>query len=258
MKKKYLIYLCGLVLIAAIIIGGIIAGANLSYKGESVSVKNSSSSSDSSETGNEEPTEEAKPVSYKGVVFAGDSILEDVYNYVPIKKAKYVVKSGMGTYTFYESDYFDAGKTSATGVEMVIKYKAQTVFMCFGMNESVFKDDKGIIEYYAYAVEDIREEKGPRKYTLTDCMRFGRIANILFVVFIIVCLIYYYSLASKGDFSIPFEVVAYSIEIIAFLLFSTSAIWMERLVRARKIMKFLLIIYILVDLSMIYSFMILI
>ncbi len=96
-------------------------------------------------------------------------------------------------------------------------------------------------------LEDIREEKGPRKYTLTDCMRFGRIANILFVVFIIVCLIYYYSLASKGDFSIPFEVVAYSIEIIAFLLFSTSAIWMERLVRARKIMKFLLIIYILVE-----------
>ena len=166
MKKKYLIYLCGLVLIAAIIIGGIIAGANLSYKGESVSVKNSSSSSDSSETGEEEPTEEAKPVSYKGVVFAGDSILEDVYNYVPIKKAKYVVKSGMGTYTFYESDYFDAGKTSATGVEMVIKYKAQTVFMCFGMNESVFKDDKGIIEYYAYAVEDIREELPDCKFVI--------------------------------------------------------------------------------------------
>ena len=97
------------------------------------------------------------------------------------------------------------------------------------------------------SLEDIREEKGPRKYTLTDCMRFGIIANILFVVFIIVCLIYYYSLANKGNFSIPFEVVAYSIEVIAFLLFSTSVIWLERLVRARKFMKFLLIAYILVE-----------
>lgn len=97
------------------------------------------------------------------------------------------------------------------------------------------------------SLEDIREEMGPRKYTLTDCMRFGLIANILFVVFIIVCLIYYYSLANKGNYSIPFEVVAYTIEVTAFLLFSTSVIWMERLVRARKFMKFLLIAYILVE-----------
>ena len=96
-------------------------------------------------------------------------------------------------------------------------------------------------------LEDIREEKGPRKYTLSDCMRFGRIANILFVVFIIVCLIYYYSLANKGNYSIPFEVVAYSIETVAFLLFSLSVIWLERLVRARKSMKFLMILYILVE-----------
>lgn len=96
-------------------------------------------------------------------------------------------------------------------------------------------------------LEDIREDKGPRRYKLSDCMRFGRIANILFVVFIIVCLIYYYSFANKGNYSIPFEVVAYSIETVAFLLFSTSVIWMERLVRARKCMKFLLIAYILVE-----------
>lgn len=97
------------------------------------------------------------------------------------------------------------------------------------------------------SLEDIREEKGPRKYTLIDCMRFGRIANILFVVFIIICLIYYYSIANKGNYSIPFEVVAYSVEFAAFVLFSTSIIWLERLVRSRKIMKFLMFFYIIAE-----------
>ena len=31
------------------------------------------------------------------------------------------------------------------------------------------------------SLEDIREEKGPRKYTLIDCMRFGRIDLLLFI-----------------------------------------------------------------------------
>lgn len=75
------------------------------------------------------------------------------------------------------------------------------------------------------SLEDIREDRGPRKYTLADCMRFGRIANILFIVFIIICLIYYYSIANKGNYSIPFEVIAYSVETAAFLLFTTGVIW---------------------------------
>lgn len=97
------------------------------------------------------------------------------------------------------------------------------------------------------SLEDIREDRGPRKYTLADCMRFGRIANILFIVFIIICLIYYYSIANKGNYSIPFEVIAYSVETAAFLLFTTGVIWLDRLVRARKIMKLLLFAYIAVE-----------
>lgn len=96
-------------------------------------------------------------------------------------------------------------------------------------------------------LEDIRETRGPRKYTLSDCMRFGRIANILFVVFIIICLIYYYSISNKGNYSIPFEIVAYGVELVAFLLFSTSIIWLDRLVRARKVMKLLMFSYIVVE-----------
>lgn len=86
-----------------------------------------------------------------------------------------------------------------------------------------------------------------RPYTLIDCMKIGRLGNILFIVFIIVCLIYYYSLARKGNYVIPFEVVAYGIEAAGFALFTTSIIWIDRLVRARVLMKVLLIVYIVVE-----------
>ena len=83
------------------------------------------------------------------------------------------------------------------------------------------------------------EEKRP--YTLEDCMKLGRIGNILFVAFIIVCLIYYYSLARNGNYVIPFEIIAYAIETGGFAMFSLSVIWMDRLVRARMLMKILML-----------------
>ena len=36
-----------------------------------------------------------------------------------------------------------------------------------------------------------REHSGARSYTLMDCMKMGRLANILFIVFIVIALIYY-------------------------------------------------------------------
>ena len=86
-----------------------------------------------------------------------------------------------------------------------------------------------------------------RNYTLLDCMKLGVLGNIMFVVFIIICLIYYYSLARKGNYVIPFEVVAYGVEALGFALFTTSIIWLDRLVRARVLMKVLLLIYIVVE-----------
>lgn len=86
-----------------------------------------------------------------------------------------------------------------------------------------------------------------RPYTLIDCMKLGRLGNVLFILFIIVCLIYYYSFARKGTFFIPFEVIAYGIEAAGFALFTTSVIWIDRLVRARTLMKVLLIVYIAVE-----------
>lgn len=92
-----------------------------------------------------------------------------------------------------------------------------------------------------------RKPEPKRQYTLMDCMKLGRIANILFVVFIIICLIYYYSLAKFGKYVIPFEVVAYTIEMLAFAFFTLSVVWMDRLVRQRLPMKILLMVYIVAE-----------
>lgn len=86
-----------------------------------------------------------------------------------------------------------------------------------------------------------------RQYTLMDCMKVGRAANILFVVFIVICLIYYYSLAKYGKYVIPFEVIAYGVEATAFALFTLSVVWLDRLVRQRLPMKVLLLCYIAVE-----------
>lgn len=86
-----------------------------------------------------------------------------------------------------------------------------------------------------------------RQYTLMDCMKVGRMANILFVVFIVICLIYYYSLAKYGNYLIPFEVIAYGVEATAFAFFTLSVVWLDRLVRQRLPMKILLLCYIVAE-----------
>lgn len=91
-----------------------------------------------------------------------------------------------------------------------------------------------------------KEEK-KRQYTLLDCMKMGRLGNILFVAFIIVCLIYYYSLAKYGHFVIPFEIVAYALEACGFAFFTVAVIWLDKLVRARTWMKVLMPTYITVE-----------
>lgn len=91
------------------------------------------------------------------------------------------------------------------------------------------------------------QESVKRPYTLIDSMKLGRLANILFVVFIIVCLIYYYTLGRKGNYVFVFEVFGYSIEAIAFVAFTMSVVWMDKLVRSRLVMKIMMITYISVE-----------
>ena len=94
------------------------------------------------------------------------------------------------------------------------------------------------------AAAAVQQEPQKWKYTLADCMKLGLIANVLFVVFIIICLIYYYSLARKGNYVIPFETVAYTTEMLGFALFILAVVRTNRLVRARGLMKVMLPVYI--------------
>lgn len=91
------------------------------------------------------------------------------------------------------------------------------------------------------------QETVKRPYTLMDSMKLGRLANILFVVFIIVAVIYYYVFAKKGTLIFLYEIFGYSIEGVAFVLFTVSVVWMDKLVRSRLIMKILMITYISVE-----------
>ncbi len=93
----------------------------------------------------------------KTTVLVGDSIMEGVKYYKALPGGKFVVKIGMGTYTFYERNYFSVGNSTVTGVEKVISYKPDRVFIMLGMNEAAYKGNKGIIEYYEYAIEDIKD-----------------------------------------------------------------------------------------------------
>ena len=91
------------------------------------------------------------------------------------------------------------------------------------------------------------QETVKRPYTLMDSMKLGRLANILFVAFIVVAVIYYYVFAQKGTLIFLYEVFGYSIEAVAFVLFIVSVVWMDKLVRSRLIMKILMITYICVE-----------
>lgn len=99
---------------------------------------------------------EAVKVKALKTVLVGDSVLESVQAYKTLPAATYVVKIGMGTYTFYSSYYYKVGGKPATGCEKVISCKPDRVIMMFGMNETAYKGNSGILEYYKYAIDDIK------------------------------------------------------------------------------------------------------
>lgn len=109
------------------------------------------------------------------------------------------------------------------------------------------KKDKAVRPKLSAAQRMEKRGAESRKYTVSDCMKMGRTANILFVVFIIYSLIYYYSFSKFDGLRVFFEVTAYSIEATAFALFSIGVIWLDRLVRSRIMMKILLLVYIVAE-----------
>ncbi|MBQ3940668.1 MAG: hypothetical protein II723_06100 [Oscillospiraceae bacterium] len=115
------------------------------------------------------------------------------------------------------------------------------------MSKTKHQPDRKVRAAAAETGAEERQGWRRRDYTLADCMKLGLIANILFVVFIVICLIYYYTLARRDKYVIPFEFVAYTTEMMGFALFILSVVWTDRLIRARSLMKVLMPVYISIE-----------
>ena len=98
-------------------------------------------------------------VKAKKTVIVGDSIMHGLVEYKVFPGGTCVTKIGMGTYTFYSSYYFSVNGSPATGCEKLISYNPDRVFFSFGMNETAYKGNGSIIEYYEYALEDILDAR---------------------------------------------------------------------------------------------------
>lgn len=94
----------------------------------------------------------------KRTVLVGDSIMEGVKYYKALPGGKFVVKIGMGTYTFCNSNYFKHNGHSVTGLDKVIAMKPDRIFIMLGMNEAAYKGNKAILEYYDEAISAIKDE----------------------------------------------------------------------------------------------------
>lgn len=100
----------------------------------------------------------AKKLQAKKTVFVGDSIMSGLEAY-KVYDGTCIYKVGMGPYTFYSSYYFTVNGSPATGVEKVISYNPDRIFIMLGMNEAAYKGNAAMIEYYKYAIEDILDAR---------------------------------------------------------------------------------------------------
>lgn len=85
---------------------------------------------------------------------------------------------------------------------------------------------------------------------LLKCFYFALFGNISFILFAIVCFVYYYSFGSIGVVVRSIEAIAYAFEGIGFILNLIASIYLFRTVRARILMKTGYCIYILAELVM--------
>lgn len=75
----------------------------------------------------------------------------------------------------------------------------------------------------------------------------GIYSNIMFILFIIICLFYYDLYGNSGIASTPFEIIAYTVEALGFILMSISIIGIILVVRQRMIMKVLMAVYLVLE-----------
>ena len=83
-----------------------------------------------------------------------------------------------------------------------------------------------------------------RPFRLDTCFKLGLIGNICFVVFIVICLIYYYTFSESGTFRLGFDIAAYIVEFTGFGLMALAIAGICVTVRQRGLMKTLLSVYV--------------
>ncbi len=82
---------------------------------------------------------------------------------------------------------------------------------------------------------------------LKRCFEFGQYANILFLVFAAVCVLYYWLINRHNIEVVPLEIAAYTIETGGFVLMLFSLLNFWKIVRHRYIMKAAMLLYLIVE-----------
>ncbi|MBQ8905513.1 MAG: hypothetical protein IJY85_03990 [Ruminococcus sp.] len=86
-----------------------------------------------------------------------------------------------------------------------------------------------------------------KPFSLKTCFRFALYGNICFIIFIIICLFYYYLFGENGMTFIAFDIAAYIAEGAGFLLYLLGIIGLCRNVMGCTALKALLVIYVLTE-----------
>ena len=86
---------------------------------------------------------------------------------------------------------------------------------------------------------------------LPTCFKFGLAGNIFFVLFGIICMIYYAAFGDTNVIVLPIEFAAYTCEVLGFIFIILTFVWFSRYLRHRLIMKISFSFYILMELILI-------
>jgi len=90
-------------------------------------------------------------------------------------------------------------------------------------------------------------------FNFKNCIIMGIYSNIMFILFIIICLFYYDIYGNSGIASTPFEIIAFTVETLGFILMAISIFGIILIVRQRMIMKILMAIYLVVEVVIMFA-----
>ncbi len=100
----------------------------------------------------------------------------------------------------------------------------------------------------------MKQEKGKKKkqerkapFSFDKCLRLGLVANVMFLIFIVLCLIYYYLFGNSGVLHGLFDAVAFTVEFAGFFLMGLTIVGLCMTIRQRRVMKTLMSVYVVAE-----------